>query len=143
MLAVLGGVFALASIFAPQAIAAESGSPNTLAYYDPSLVKATGAHGPLFSQYVPRSNTEPEAPGDFVEKIAAPDGSQVRVLVKAPAPAEPSKTLKVAPIASGESANDYFDRAIKEAISGGYAAVIFPKAVHDLWRRRPQAQAIG
>jgi hypothetical protein len=43
MLAVPGGVFALASIFASQAIAAESGSPNTLAYYDPSLVKATGA----------------------------------------------------------------------------------------------------
>lgn len=35
------------------------------------------------------------------------------------------------PIASGESANDYFDRAIKEAISGSYAAVVFPKAVYN------------
>jgi hypothetical protein len=93
-------------------------------------VKATGAYGPLFSQYVPRSNTEPEALGDFVEKIAAPDGSEVRILVKAPAPAELGKTLKVASIASGEGANDCFDRAIKEAISVGYAAVNFvaPKA---------------
>jgi hypothetical protein len=131
MLAPISGVFALAGIFAPPAIAAENVSPNTLAHYDPSLVKAMEAYGPLFSNYIPRSNAEPAAPGDFVEKIIAPDGGEVRVLVKAPAPAEPEKVLKVAPIPSGESANDYFDRAIKEAISGGYAAVIFPKAVYN------------
>ncbi|MBV8745030.1 MAG: right-handed parallel beta-helix repeat-containing protein [Xanthobacteraceae bacterium] len=130
-LAVLGGVLALVGILASQAIAADNGSPNILAHYDPGLVKAMGAYGPLFSSYIPRSNAEQAAPGDFVEKIVVPDGGEIRVLVKAPAPAEPGKILKVAPIASRESANDYFDRAIKEAISGRYAAVIFPKAVYD------------
>jgi hypothetical protein len=143
MIAVCSGVFALASMFAPLAIAAEVSSPNTLAHYDPSLVNAADAYGPLFSKYIPRSNAEPAAPGDFVEKITAPDGGEVRVLVKAPAPAEPGKILKVAPIASGESANDYFDRAIKDAISGGYAAVIFRKRSIILSRRRPQARGIG
>jgi hypothetical protein len=131
MIAPISGVFALAGLFAPSAIAAEVSSPNILAHYDPSLVKAADAYGPLFSKYIPRSNAEPAAPGDFVEKIVAPDGGEVRVLVKAPAPADPDKILKVAPIASSESANDYFDRAIKEAISGGYAAVVFPKAVYN------------
>jgi hypothetical protein len=131
IIAVFRGVFAAAGIFASQALAAEDGSLNTLAHYDPSLVKATDAFGPLFSKYIPRSSTEQAAPGDFVEQFEAPDGSGVRVLVKAPAPAEPGKILKVASIASGESANDYFDRAIKEAISGGYAAVMFPKAVYN------------
>jgi hypothetical protein len=129
IIAVFRGVFAAAGIFASQA--AEDGSLNTLAHYDPSLLKATDAFGPLFSKYIPRSSTEQAAPGDFVEQFEAPDGSGVRVLVKAPAPAEPGKILKVASIASGESANDYFDRAIKEAISGGYAAVMFPKAVYN------------
>jgi hypothetical protein len=124
-------IFAVASAFACPAIAAGRGSPNTLAHYDPSLVKAMEAYGPLFSKYIPRSTTEQAAPGDFVEKIEAPDGSEVRVLVKAPAPAEPGKILNLPPIASGESANDYFDRAIKEAISGGHAAVVFPKAVYN------------
>jgi hypothetical protein len=131
MMAPISGAFALAGIFASAAIAAENLSPNTLAHYDLSLVKAMEAYGPLFSKHIPRSNAEPAAPGDFVEKIVAPDGGEVRVLVKAPAPAEPGKIMKVAPIASGESANDYFDRAIKEAISGAYAAVIFPKAVYN------------
>src|SRR5580693_9469756 len=130
-IAALSGVFAAAGILACAAVAAESGSPNSLAHYDPSLVKAMDAYGPLFSKYIPRSNAEQAAPGDFVENFKGPDGSDVRVLVKAPAPAEPGKILKVAPIASGESANDYFDRAVKEAISGGYAAVIFPKAVYN------------
>src|ERR1700692_268416 len=121
----------VAGIFAHPAIAAEVSSQNTLANYDPSLVKAIDAYGPLFSKYIPRSNAEPAAPGDFVENFKGPDGSDVRVLVKTPAPAEPGKILKVAPISSGESVNDYFDRAIKEAISGGYAAVIFPKAVYN------------
>jgi hypothetical protein len=124
-------IFAVASAFACPAIAAGSGSPNTLAHYDPSLAKAMEAYGPLFSKYIPRSTTEQAAPGDFVEKIEAPDGSEVRVLVKAPAPVEPGKILNVPPIASDESANDYFDRAIKEAISGGYAGVVFPKAVYN------------
>jgi hypothetical protein len=131
IIAAFGGAFAAAGFCASQAIAADNDSPNTLAHYDPSLVKAMDAYGPLFSHAIPRSNSEPAAPGDFVETFKAPDGGDVRVLVKAPAPAEPGKILKVAPIASGESANDYFDRAIKEAISGGYAAVIFPKAVYN------------
>jgi hypothetical protein len=35
MITVFSGVFALANIFAPQAMAAENSSPNMLAYYDP------------------------------------------------------------------------------------------------------------
>jgi hypothetical protein len=124
-------IFAVASTFAYSATAAGSGSSNTLAHYDPSLVKAMEAYGPLFSKYIPRSTIERAAPGDFAEQIEGPDGSEVRVLVKAPAPAEPGKILKVSAIAPRESANDYFDRAIKEAISGGYAAVVFPKAVYN------------
>lgn len=84
MIAAFSGVFALTNIFGPRAIAAENGSPNTLAYYDASLVKAMDAYGPPFSKYIPRSNAEPAASGDFVEKIESPDGSEVRVLVKAP-----------------------------------------------------------
>jgi hypothetical protein len=106
IIAVVSGVFAAAGIFAYQAIAADNGSPNTLAHYDQSLVKAMDAYGPLFSHSIPRSNAETAAPGDFVENIQAPDGGDVRVLVKAPAPAEPGKILKVAPIASGETANN-------------------------------------
>jgi parallel beta-helix repeat protein len=113
------------------AIAARNGSPNTLLYYDPNLVKTADSHGPLFSQYIPRSNSESAAPGDFVESIQVPDGSEVRVLVKAPAPAQPSKVMKVSPIPLDQTANDYFDAAIKEAISGGYAAVIFPRHVYN------------
>lgn len=131
IIAAFGGVIAAAGFCGCQAIAADNGSPNTLAHYDPSLVKAMDAYGPLFSHAIPRSNDEPAAPGDFVETFKAPDGGNVRVLVKAPAPAEPGKILKVAPIASGESANDHFDRAIKDAVSGGYAAVIFPRGVYN------------
>jgi Right handed beta helix region len=141
MIAVASGVLAAANISAHQAIAAESGSPNTLAYYDPGLLKATNAYGPLFSQYIPRSNAELAAPGDFVEKFKVPDGSDVRVLVKAPAPAQPGKILKVPPITSAESANDYFDRAIKEAISGGYAAVIFPTGIYNFGAPPPASQS--
>src|SRR3984893_10556278 len=106
-IAALSGVFAAAGILACAAVAAESGPPNTLAHYDPSLAKAMEAYGPLFSNHIPRSNAEQAAPGDFVENFKGPDGNDVRVLVKAPAPAEPGKILKVAPIVSGESANDY------------------------------------
>src|ERR1700674_5452321 len=63
-----------------RAMAAGNGSPNTLFYYDPSLVKTADSYGPLFSQYIPRSNGESLAPGDFVESIRVPDGSEVRVL---------------------------------------------------------------
>jgi hypothetical protein len=98
MMAVSRGVVAAAAIFSCKAIAADNSSPNTLADYDPGLEKATNAYGPLFSKYIPRSSAEQSAPGDFVEQFKAPDGSDVRVLVKAPAPAEPSKILKVAPI---------------------------------------------
>jgi hypothetical protein len=131
MMFVFGGVVATAAMFASPAIAADNSSPNTLAHYDPALAKATEAYGPLFSTHIPRSSSEQAGSGDFVEKIEAPDGGEVRVLVKVPAPAEPGKILKVAPIAAGEIANDYFDRAIKEAIAGGYAAVLFPKTVYN------------
>lgn len=131
LIAAFSGVFAFVNILGSRAIAAENNSPNTLAYYDAGLVKALGAYGQLFSKYIPRSGAEAAVPGDFVEKIEAPDGSEVRVLVKAPAPAEPGKILRMSPIASGESANDYFDRAIKEAISSGYATLVFPKAVYN------------
>jgi len=129
--AVFGGILAAASLLASQANAARDGSPNTLAYYDPSLVKTLNAYGPLFSQHIPRSNTEQAAPGDFVEKITSPDGSEVRVLVKAPAPAQPGKILRLPSIAAGQTANEYFDHAIKDAISGGYAAVVFPQGAYN------------
>jgi hypothetical protein len=45
--------------------------------------------------------------------------------------AEPSKIFKVPPRTSGHTANEYFASAIGEAISGSYAAVIFPKDVYD------------
>ena len=129
--ALVVGVLCTAGILAGKVLAAESASPNMLVHYDASLAKGMDAYGPLFSKYIPRSNAQSAASGDFVEKFESPDGSEVRVLVKAPAPKEPGKILKVPPIASGENANDYFDRAVKEAISGGYAAVVFPKAVYN------------
>jgi parallel beta-helix repeat protein len=131
IIAVLSGVFTAAGIFAGQMISAGNGSPNTLSFYDPGLVKTINAYGPLVSQYIPRSNAESAAAADFVEKIQVPDGSEVRVLVKVPAPAQRSKILKVPPRASGQTPNEYFAGAIGEAISGGYAAVIFPKDVYD------------
>jgi hypothetical protein len=131
IIAVFGGVLAAASPLACQTIATGNGSRSTLAYYDSNLVKTTNAYGPLFSEHIPQSGTEQASPGDFVEEITAPYGGKIRVLVKAPAPAQPDKILKVPPIASGRTANDYFDHAIKEAISGGYAAVIFPTRVYN------------
>jgi hypothetical protein len=118
-------------MFACRAMGAESNSPNTLFYYDPGLVKTIDAHGPLFSQYLARSNAETAAAGDFVENIQVPDGTVVRVLVKAPAPSQPSKILKVSANTSGKTANEYFAGAIGEAISGGYAAVVFPRDVYN------------
>jgi parallel beta-helix repeat protein len=111
-------------------VAAGSGAPNTLAYYDPSLAKTGNAYGPLFSDDIPRSNAETPAGSDFVENIQTPDGRDVRVLVKAPAPAQPSKILHVPQITPGRTANDYFSSAINEAISGGYAAVVFPTGTY-------------
>lgn len=126
-----GLVFITVAVLAYQILAASNGSPNTLSFYDPSLVKTIDAYGPLVSEYIPRSNAESAAAGDFVETIQVPDGSEVRVLVKAPAPAQPSKILKVPRRTSRQTANEYFASAISEAISGGYAAVIFPKDVYD------------
>jgi len=70
---------------------------NTLADYDPGLVKKIHAFGPLFSDAIPRTNTEAPRPHDFVEDLQVPDGTKVRVLVKAPSTANPAKILKVAP----------------------------------------------
>jgi hypothetical protein len=39
--------------------------------------------------------------------------------------------LKVAPIAPGQTPNDYFATAITQAISGGYAQLVFPKATYN------------
>jgi hypothetical protein len=125
------GILTVIAVFACQIKGAGNGSPNTLSYYDPSLMKTMDAYGPLFSQYIPRSNAESPTAGDFVETIQVPDGSEVRVLVKAPAPAQPSKILKVPPRTSGQTANEYFASAVNDAISGSYAAVIFPKGVYD------------
>jgi hypothetical protein len=127
----LGGFLAAITLFAWPAIAVSDLPPNTIASYDPGMFKTSAAYGPLFSQHIARSNTEEAAPGDFVEQIQVPDGTAVRVLVKAPAPAQPSKILKVPPITSSQTANAYFDDALRQAISGGYATVIFPKNVYN------------
>ena len=130
-IATLSGLFVTASVAVCQTVAPENSQRNTLSYYDPGMVKTMHAYGPLFSDHIAHENTESAAPNDFVEKIQVPDGSQVRVLVKAPAPAEPSRILRVPPIPPGTTANEYFANAISEAISGGYAAVIFPTATYN------------
>jgi parallel beta-helix repeat protein len=125
------GLLAVACAFAGRTFGAELGSPNTLAYYDPALVKTMNAYGPLFSQSIPHASTGSATTGDFVENVEAPDGSDVRVLVKAPAPAQPAKILNVSPLTAGTTANVYFADAIQSAISGGFAAVVFPRAVYN------------
>ncbi|MGA3093510.1 MAG: right-handed parallel beta-helix repeat-containing protein [Terriglobales bacterium] len=120
-----------AALALSQTTAPASSQRNTLADYDPGLVKKIRAFGPLFSDAIPRTNTETAAPHDFVEELQVPDGTKVRVLVKAPAPANPAKILKVAPIAPGQTPNDYFAIAITQAISGGYAQLVFPKATYN------------
>jgi len=124
--ALLTAVLALSQSTAP-----DSTPRNTLADYEPGLVKKIDAFGPLFSDAIPRSNTETAVPRDFVEDLQVPDGTKVRVLVKAPAPANPAKILKVAPIAPGQTPNEYFAAAITQAISGGYAQLVFPKATYN------------
>ena len=114
-----------------RATAPASAPKNTLADYAPGLINKIHAFGPLFSDAIPRTNTEAAAPHDFVEELQVPDGTKVRVLVKVPAPANPAKLLKVAPIAPGQTPNDYFANAINQAISGGYAQVVFPKATYN------------
>jgi hypothetical protein len=131
ILALCGSVFATASMLACVAVAEGQGASNTLTSYSPSLVKASGAYGPLFSHDMPRSSDEPVAAGDFVEHIRAPDGSDIRILVKAPAPSQPGKILKMPTIAPGQTANAYFDGAIHQAISGGYAQLVFPHGVYN------------
>ena len=112
---------------------AQTGStpPSTLNKIDPSLAKTVNAFGPLFSQSIPHSSNEAEASGDFVESFQAPDGSVVRVLVKKPVPVQPGKVLKVPPITKGQIVNDYFNGAIKKAISESYATVIFPASTYN------------
>jgi hypothetical protein len=130
-IAIFSGLFVAASVAVCQTVATGNSQRNTLSYYDPGMVKTMHAYGPLFSDYIAHENTESAAPNDFVEKFQVPDGSEVRVLVKVPAPAEPSKILRVPPIPPGTTANEYFANAISEAISGGYAAVIFPTATYN------------
>jgi hypothetical protein len=96
-IATLSGLFVTASVAVCQTVATGNSQRNTLSYYDPGMVKMIHAYGPLFSDDIPRASTESAAPNDFVEKIQVPDGSEVRVLVKVPAPAEPSKILRVPP----------------------------------------------
>jgi hypothetical protein len=120
-----------AALALSQATATAGNHGNTLADYDPGLVKKIHAFGPLDSDAIPRTNTEVTAPHDFVEDLQIPDGTHVRVLVKAPAMVNPAKILKVAAIAPGQTPNDYFATAITQAISGGYAQLAFPKATYN------------
>ncbi len=121
---------------------AQSASRDTLAAYDPSLAKAVSAFEPVIATFIPRSSAEKTAASDFVETIAAPDGGEdIRILVKAPAPADPSKILHVAPKSPELTANAYFARAISQAISGGYAEVVFPTGVYDFVAPPTQAQS--
>ena len=110
---------------------AEDGQRNTLSYYDPDLVKTMHAHGTLFSDAIPRTNTEATALHDFVDEIQVPDATIVRVLVKVPAPTNPANILKVAPIAAGQTPNDYFAKAIAQAIAEDAAQLVFPKAIYN------------
>ena len=117
---------------------AAAGDPkNTLAGYEPGLVKTIHAFGPLFSDAIARSNAEVPAPHDFLEEIQVPDETTVRVLVKVPAPADPAKIMKAAAIAPGQSPNEYFEAAITQAIAGGYAQLIFPKATYNFLTPTP------
>ena len=137
MVATFAVVLLTAAVALSQATAPASNPGNTLAAYDPALVKKIHAFGPLFSDAIPRTNTETAAPRDFVENLQVPDGTQVRVLVKAPTPANPSKILKVTPIAPGQTPNDYFATAITQAISGGYARLDIPKATYNFLAPTP------
>jgi hypothetical protein len=121
------GVLTATCAFAYHGTVQANRSPNTLAYYDPALLKTIDAFGKPFDDHIPRSSGEIAAPGDFLEEFKVPDGGKVRVLVKVPASAHPNKILKVRRIKPGASVNDYFADAIKKAISGQYASVVFPK----------------
>lgn len=124
-------LFLIAVASAPALTQTGNTLPSTLDKVDPTFAKTVSAFGPLFSQSIPHSNAETGSPGDFEEKFQAPDGSEVRVLVKKSAPAQPGKVLKVPPMTKGQTANDYFNSAIKQAISGGYATVIFPANTYN------------
>lgn len=120
LLALLGAIFV-----SGVTVAAQEAGP----YKSPG--KAVNAYGPLFSESVPHTNAEEVSSSDFVETVRVPDGSEVRVLVKAPAPASPGKIMHVAPIAAGITANTYFARAITEAMTDGYGTVVFPKGTYS------------
>jgi len=137
MAAALAAELLTATLALSQTTAPASNSRNTLADYDPRLLKTIHAFGPLFSDAIHRTNSETTAPHDFVEILQVPDGSNIRVLVKAPAAANPAKILEAAPIAPGETANDYFNSAITRAISGGYAQLVFPKATYNFLTPTP------
>lgn len=92
--------------------------------------EAAVASGPLFSRAIPHASAEQASSSDFVEKFRVPDGSSVRVLIKAPHPARPAKIMHVAAMAAGETANAYFARAIAAATAGGYGTVVFPKGTY-------------
>ena len=91
----MAAAFAIALVTAAlafsQTSAAASTPRNTLADYEPDLVKKIHAFGPLFSDAIPRSNSETAVPRDFVEDLEVPDGTKVRVLVKVPAPTNQAK----------------------------------------------------
>jgi hypothetical protein len=102
MVAAFAVALLTAALALSQTTAPASTPRNTLANSDPGLVKKIHAFGPLFSDAIPRTNTETAAPHDFVEDVQVPDGTNVRVLVKAPSPANAAKILKVAPIAQAK-----------------------------------------
>ena len=131
--AALIGILAVVCGFAGRTFGADLGSSVTLSSFDPNLVKTMHAYGPLVSQSILHANAESASAGDFVENLQSPDGSEVRVLVKAPAPAGPPKILNVPPMMPGTTANAYFASAIQSAISGAYTAVVFPSAVYNFF----------
>ena len=61
MAAVFAAAFLTAALPLSQTTAPASTPRNTLADYDPGLVKKIHAFGPLFSDAIPRTNTEAAA----------------------------------------------------------------------------------
>lgn len=112
--------------------------PLTMAGIDPAMTATIGVRGSLYSQLVARSSGVAIAPGDQVDNFQSADGSEVRVLVKAPAPAS-IRVYHVPkyPMQPNQRVLDYLAAAI--AYAGGanpdgtiYSEVAFPKATYEV-----------
>ncbi len=114
MVAAFAAIHFTAAFALSQATAQANSPRNTLADFDPGLIKKSHAFGPLFSDAIAHTDAATVTPHDL-EDLQIPDGTRVRVLVKAPAPPNPAKILKVAPIAPGQTPNEYFATAITQA----------------------------